>query len=557
MSKSDLGNLLTKALPRGVKLTIRHVSSTPVPCVALFAAPPSESPESTFRENHFLSVSITKYHEQAASADHEIVVFGIEVLVYSTAHLTTIFVSKADSTGYLRLIDVEPRVSLLRLISTTFLSYLAETRQRPGARLVVSLFARAQNQYLFPGSVENATKHVLDDRGLIKWWCRVVDPILREHQPDSKRPSIDPSDPATVPAAGTATAYLIVPGCDRIETRGFFPATAKLDDKDRPRWVNEYPVRQICRNPYAPPRCLVPRFPDDPKARFLIDLDDELPDENSAASAAPANAAEWRSVKTLDQFWEMMAFRQECSAGRLVGFLWLVISPPGLLESASIRTVNPDVNVAKDSHGTPHVNTLSQEDEAASGQQTTQPGSSHHASLSREPPTSTNETASEPLTAEVGSPPAKVDDIMRRPTAEPNPFFWPETGRGHVVLNDADYQTAIDFLMELDFETEELATASTKTWNDKVASLADELCWGEQVVGSHVANQETTSESSQATNVLGTGQVRKRKKAEGESGQLDGASRTNSAAEPAPVTSNEAMPVNVLSSSFIRKKKKT
>ena len=90
-----------------------------------------------------------------------------------------------------------------------------------------------------------------------------------------------------------------------------------------------------------------------------------------------------------------------------------------------------------------------------------------------------------------------------------------------------------------------------------MASLADELCWGEQVVGSHVANQETTSESSQATNVLGTGQVRKRKKAEGESGQLDGASRTDSAAEPAPVTSNEAMPVNVLSSSFIRKKKKT
>src|SRR5208282_769802 len=68
-----------------------------------------------------------------------------------------------------------------------------------------------------------------------------------------------------------------------------------------------------------PPRCLVPRFPDDPKSRFLDELDGEL-----SISQGKAVDGEWRSVKTLDQFWEMMAFRQECSAGRLVGFIWIV-----------------------------------------------------------------------------------------------------------------------------------------------------------------------------------------------------------------------------------------
>lgn len=170
--EADLADLLAKVLPTGVEITVRHVSSTPTPCEALFAAAPGQVSEPTFCENHFLSVSIDR------NDDGETIIFGMEVLVYNAAHLTTIFVSKADSTGLLHLLKLPRRVSVLRLVSNTFLSFLARTRQRPGVRLVVSLFARAQNQYLFPGSIENAEKHVLDDRGLIKWWCRVLDPIL-------------------------------------------------------------------------------------------------------------------------------------------------------------------------------------------------------------------------------------------------------------------------------------------------------------------------------------------------------------------------------------------
>lgn len=55
-------------------------------------------------------------------------------------------------------------------------------------------------------------------------------------------------------------------------------------------------------------RDVVPVFPDDPKARFLHDLkgDGQL------------------STTTLGQFWELMEHRQECSSGRLVGFISMV-----------------------------------------------------------------------------------------------------------------------------------------------------------------------------------------------------------------------------------------
>src|SRR5699024_8014065 len=105
-------------------------------------------------------------------------------------------------------------------------------------------------------------------------------------------------DRAMESAKSSATAFLIVPGCDKFETRGFFPPTAKSDgDKERPRWVNSFPVRQLCDNPDAPPRCLIPRLPDDPKTRFLTDLDDELPERVEGADQKNQSPDQWRSVR--------------------------------------------------------------------------------------------------------------------------------------------------------------------------------------------------------------------------------------------------------------------
>ncbi|KAL4883046.1 histone acetylation protein-domain-containing protein [Aspergillus karnatakaensis] len=513
----DLGDLLAKVLPTDAKVTIRHVSSTPTATTALFAAPPGEEPEPTFLENHFLSASVTVTPKDKDEGE-EIIVYGIEVLIYTAAHLTTIFVSKADSTGHLHLLKAAPKSSILRLITSTFLSFLVHTHQRPGVRLVVSLFARAQNQYLFPGSIENSEKHVLDDRGLIKWWCRALDPILREYEPESA--SREQDKKAEESSRSSATAYLIVPSCDKFETRGFFPSTAKLDNKERSRWLNAYPLRQLCSRPDAPPRCLVPRFPDDPKTRFLIDLDDELPDEKDLKGA---KAGQWRSVKSLDQFWEMMSFRQECSAGRLVGFLWLVINPPGVVNSNPMLSSKTGLTEIKDA---PKVEA--------------KPAAAASALDSTEQTQPLEVSTSSEIT------PAEAKEPKAQQANDGSAFYWPQAGRGHAVLSEQDYKAANVFLLGQDFYNEEVSFASTKAYNDKVAALADELWIGQQVVGKGVEKESATP--AQTTNTIPTTLlVRKRKKDEGEASDKT---------QGAPTEPAQASGVNVLGGNLIRKKKK-
>lgn len=554
MADGDLGDLLAKVLPTGAELTVRHISSTPAPSAALFAAAPGQEPESTFCESHFLSVSIDSPKDDGA----EIIVFGMEVLIYNSAHLTTIFVSKADSTGLLHLLKLPHKISVLRLISHKFLSHLARTHQRPGVRLVVSLFARAQNQYLFPGSIENAEKHVLDDRGLIKWWCRAVDPILSEHEPESVSQDTKSLDQTVEAAKASATAYLIVPGCDRLETRSFFPATAKADVQGRPRWLASYPLKQMVHDPSAPPRCLIPRLPDDPKTRFLIDLDDELPETAEGEKPFPS-AGQWRSVKSLDQFWEMMSFRQECSAGRLVGFLWLVINPPGLINSTTMASQSRcSINTNSDFKTTESSKPPEDESPQNDSSQTKPEASKDTPAAatitpkeSPEPPAATFDDPSEGTSANTHT---------TAPSTDATPFFWPEAGRGDVVLSEADYKKMMDGVLDHFYDEKEVV-ASTKSYVEQVASLADQLTWGRRVVGSHTP-EETAAQQAPVNNILSSGLIRKRKKPEGENGKVTGVDTgagtvqpsESDAAQPAPA---QSAAINVLSAGLLRKKKKT
>ncbi|KAJ6110723.1 hypothetical protein N7486_002958 [Penicillium sp. IBT 16267x] len=555
MADGDLGDLLAKVLPTGVELTVRHVSSTPAPSVALFAAAPGQEPESTFCENHFLSVSIDSPKDDGA----EIIVFGMEVLIYNSAHLTTIFVSKADSTGLLHLLQLPHKIPILRVISHTFLSHLARTHQRPGVRLVVSLFARAQNQYLFPGSIENAEKHVLDDRGLIKWWCRALDPILSEHEPESVSQDTKPLDQTVEAAKASATAYLIVPGCDRLETRSFFPATSKFDVQGRPRWRASYPLKQMVHDPSAPPRCLIPRLPDDPKTRFLIDLDDELPEPAAEGGKPSLSTGRWRSVRSLDQFWEMMSFRQECSAGRLVGFLWLVINPPGLMNSTTM---------ASQSRGPAERHSDSNQAESS---KTSEDDPLHRKSSQTKPEASEDTPAASTVTPKEFPEPAAAtfDDPSEGPSAntykpspstDANPFFWPEAGRGDVVLNEEDYKKMMDGVLDHFYDEKEVV-ASTKSYVDQVASLADQLTWGRRVVGNHMP-EETAAQPAATNNILNSSLIRKRKKPEGENGKTtgentDAGTAQSSGSDAAQPTPAQPVAVNVLGAGLLRKKKKT
>ncbi|CCE80337.1 Piso0_003453 [Millerozyma farinosa CBS 7064] len=142
----------------------------------------------------------------------------------------------------------------------------------------ISLFTRAEPQYLYPNSAKNSGKHVIDGNVLLNWWVATIDKAL--------------------PAGSTNwDCKLIVPGSDFISTTKRLPRSTdsvswsigSIFDTDQ----NSLAIHQI------------PLFPDDPKGRFL----EHLVVENR-----------YKQVYLKD-FWEELGFRQEFRLGNVVGII--------------------------------------------------------------------------------------------------------------------------------------------------------------------------------------------------------------------------------------------
>jgi len=479
LEPGSLSSRLTNALPAGVKVRAYHISTFPSISSALFAAPPGQLEQRTECESHFLAISSPSEGER-----QEIIVFAIEVLIFSTRKLTTVFVSKADSSGFSsRLGRQKSTPSVVVSVTATFLDFLLQPRLAAG-RLVLSLFARSQHQYLFPGSIENAGKHVLDDRQLIKWWCRVLDLIVRRYNQGLSGSS-----------AGKATAHLVIPGCDRSETRAFFPPSSRQDSPVEPVWQNSYPVACLAEDTAVPPRCLIPRLPDDPKARFLDDLDDDF----------ISDQGQWRSVKSLEQFWEMMSFRQECSAGRLVGFVWVVFAQDHRVSESDLTLLTPTNPPpaagasAESSSPLPDLYSATPPISSAGPPSLIQPLKEPPHHLPRDGPLENGNPA----------PPSAADNLVSDGHCT-SPVFI-ESTQGQVVVDGEKYQTLLDHLLQSDFAGDHLAAHSTRSWIRKALDLSNATAFGEDVEGRSVlAPPKTVEISTSKVNVL-TGVRKKRK----------------------------------------------
>ena len=529
------------SLPEGCRFTVHHLSTPPTVCPAIYAPPPNEEPEETYCESHFLSVSID-------SDGSQLQVFAIEVLIYTTEYLTTLFVSKADSTGYLHLLKLpQGTPSPFKILSTTFLQYLIQDRERSDRRLVLSLFARAQNQYLFPGSIENHHKHVLDDRGLIKWWCRVLDPILGSYENDRNSLEEKPNRIMGDGMVFKSHGFLKVPGCDTYETQSFLPRDEWGRIAEQHRWLTQDPLRELGRSPGLPERCLIPRFPDDPKARFVETLDDEIPDEDSQPSlsqnpASPSkkqNNGRWRSVKSLEQFWEMMQFRQECSSGRLVGFLWATFQPATLCrEETTLQERLEDLFQL--TLPTP-VNSQLEECYLLS------PQSPLRSSPPQELPPSTPQKVISLEQTPTPTPVKRKQAIAIRDIPEQTRYYyWPKTSRGEVVLRQKDYQRAGSLLLRLDYANENIATDSTEKWINDVAQRAGLNVWGRHVVGRRAPSAKRNPIADTKPAILNAGLIR-RKKRPAEDMNGGGVEAGSEIKQPG---------VNTLSAGLVRKKAK-
>ncbi|KAL7914940.1 histone acetylation domain-containing protein [Trichoderma velutinum] len=494
---TSLRGRLAAVLPRGYKFGIHHVSTPPTKVDALYSAPPGERPERTYCEKHFLSVSIdipdtlasapgSDNTAEQATQRKRVLVLGIEIFIYTTARSTTLFVSKADSTGFLDKLKLPKGApSPIREVCATFIRYLVDKRRRKDVQFVVSLFARAQDQYLFPGSIEYPGKHVLDDRGLVKWWCRVLDPIVESPPTGS------------LSTWRNTKGHLLVPGLDAYETRAFIPRRAGAASC----WSLSHPLERISHYyrefDWVPPRCLIPRFPDDPKSRFRDELDDEV-----TKTKAMKTTGSWKSVKTLDMFWEMMAYRQECSSGRMTGFIWVVFDdmedepkPDGsdTVSVSSASVVTSALGVAPEtprkqrmvSNITPtttprrlfplktdqsdHTPTKPKRDSDIEDKKTKKKKSAKTKSKLRGP--------IKPRQPRIKT--KQRNYLLDQPVSTAY-YHWPSQGRGERIVDEADYKRIHELLLRLDFATLEKATGSTRRWLSEVGLGS---WWGFEVTG--------------------------------------------------------------------------
>lgn len=545
---------LANVLPKGYKFVVHHLSTPPTRTEALCSPPPGALSDRTYRESHFLAVSIDTAANPrplptssslpsspltpggSHDATRQVLVLALEVFIFSTAWSTTFFVSKADSTGYLHLLNFpKGTLSPIREISSAFISHLVEARRRDNAQTIVSLFARAQNQYLFPGSVENTGKHVLDDRGLIKWWCRVLDSVMDgqgTHEDAIFRPTNKKGD------WEDKKAYLVVPGLDDYEARAFLPRTPSAASN----WSLKHPLERISHfareYDWVPPRCLVPKFPDDPKSRFRDELDFE-----SSKSAQYEEKGLWRSVPTMDQFWEMMTFRQECSGGHMTGFLWLVLEPHGWSQANEVASPVESLITPSTSF------------DGSATLQTVTPPKRRDGLAASTPKSSPFKVAHTPGTTQQspskgGSPSRPKKRVLQGPIRSRLPrvkkharnyvpnipvlttyYYWPPEGRGTRIVAEADYKRSVDLLMKLDFETLELAIRSSKRWTNEVGGGQK---WALDVVG----RRQTPMTSSVATTSVNNmaGLVRKKQKPAETSEMRQDSLGSAASTAPAPVT---------------------
>ncbi len=534
----SLEDRLADALPEDVRSRVYHISTPPTASIPLFAAGPGQEDQPTVCETHFCGIS-----SPGEGNEDGVLVFAIEVVIFNTRSLTTVFISKADSSGFTsRLHSPTGSLSIPQTVTQIFLDYLIKPRLNE-KRLVLSLFARSQNQYLFPGSIENAEKHVLDDRRLIKWWCRVLDSIWRPYDIRQSNASRNRSY--------TVTAHVVVPGCDSSETRAFFP-TSHLYDLASPKWIHGYPMRQLSLNTTLPLRCLIPRLPDDPKSRFLDDLDGTYigPD------------GEWRSVKTMEQFWELMSYRQECAAGRLVGFIWAVFSHRSVGKgqgqqdqhapmsfSSGTSDAGPLLTPAHSQRPTfeeahnvgPTVDNLTPLPQTASPPPSS-PVLEPHDSKSNSSGAADHTTDGTDVT------PISVKHLNATGTKEGSslatPTFKTSITPGQVIILAVDYEILMAELLEMDFAGSQLATESTRNWLAQVAAKAEVSRFGVNVVGKKKHNVVRNGAPNIRTQVNTLTCVKKKRKVD------------EAGVAATPPESVSAPPPHILSSNLIRKKPK-
>ncbi|KAH7913417.1 histone acetylation protein-domain-containing protein [Hygrophoropsis aurantiaca] len=319
-------------------------------------------PFSSPRLRTYLQDILILLSEQQTPDSPPIFVSAVEACVHNvpTTSCAILYVSKVDSTG--QGMWPSPTAALLH----AFLLYYADPTTRPIAsdHLWIHLFARAQNQYLFPNSSDFPGKRPLSDTKLCGWWKRVFSDVA-----------------ATIASQARDVChtqlYYVLPGLSEFEASQSLGASAAPTSV---QWTYGHPYAQTEIPLPCPPAGdgehrhlgqFIPSFEDDPKSRFMDELayttdaqgvkspvrkrsrtdglkpyggdsdgDAEKDKEDGHRRKKGQIPGELKTV-TSHEFWERMSFRQECVAGAVTGFFVMGVSSPSARPDNSRCDVSP------------------------------------------------------------------------------------------------------------------------------------------------------------------------------------------------------------------------
>jgi regulator of Ty1 transposition protein 109 len=274
---------------------------------------------------------------------------------------------------------------------------------------------------------------------------------------------------------------------------------------------------------------------------------------------------QWKSVKTLDQFWEFMAFRQECSSGRIVGFIWVVITPP----KPSIPEEDEDMP-SQLSASKSFLQTNSQENVSSPKRRKTsrrrQEAKTRYGPIPLVLPKIKTTYRNLPITPNMSSRSAKT-------LPENSPYWrWPASSRGTICFSLKNYDRAHEVLLQQTFANRKAAARSTRKWKEEIAVLGGMDEWAFTVIGTkeYVAAVKPADATNSVTPTMVMG-VRKKRKPDipseaatkteklAEPAQIlgEGTVRKKAKTEPTPITdASAANGVNTLTAGLVRKKPK-
>lgn len=245
---------------------------------------------------------------------------------------------------------------------------------------------------------------------------------------------------------------------------------------------------------------------------------------------------QWKSVKTLDQFWEFMAFRQECSSGRIVGFIWVVLSPP-------------KPSIPEEDEDTPSQQSFSQPLSQIDSQEHVPSPKRRKRNRQRRDdkikfgqiplvlPKIMTSSSNLSTTSNMSS------NSNAKLPPETSPYYvWPASSRGTVCFSTKNYNRAHEVLLQQSFANRRAAAQSTKKWKEEVGVLGGLEKWDWTVTGTkeNLAAGYTATNGSSPNIVMG---VRKKRK-------------PDTPAEASSTLDKPTEGVQVLSEGLVRKKVK-